>query len=408
MSIQLPTRQLSILIGKIPIRIIFIVPFVAQILIAVGVTGWLSFDNGQSAVNDLAAQLRNEITARIGQQLDTFLTAPRVASQMNADAIRLGQLDLDDLRSWQPYLYHQSQLFNAFELIYFGSEKGEYVGLQRKADNPLEFEIMTDLHPGVVQEYVLDDQGRPADEPKGDYNYDPRVRPWYIAAVQAGQPTWSDIYQYCPTPVLGVTFGHPYYDETGTLQGVLAIDFTLKNLSDYLGSLKIGQTGKTFIIDHSGLLVASSSDVPFTDDTLRTSCGEDNAEGLKLSVLDSKDTLIQPTAQFLHERFGSFSLIDQSYQLDFELEGARQLVQVTPYSDESGIDWLIAVVIPEADFMEQINANIRVTLLLMLLALVGAIGIGILTARWITQPILSLNSSAKALAKGQLAAKSPG
>ncbi len=59
------------------------------------------------------------------------------------------------------------------------------------------------------------------------------------------------------------------------------------------------------------------------------------------------------------------------------------------------------VVIPEADFMEQINANTRTTILLCLAALGVAIAIGILTSRWVIRPIGRLNTAAKKLAQGE-------
>jgi PAS domain S-box-containing protein len=65
------------------------------------------------------------------------------------------------------------------------------------------------------------------------------------------------------------------------------------------------------------------------------------------------------------------------------------------------LDWLIVTVVPEADFMTQINATTHITILLCIAALIGSTGIGILTARWITQPILRLNTAAKDIAKGQ-------
>ncbi|HEY9658080.1 MAG TPA: HAMP domain-containing sensor histidine kinase, partial [Allocoleopsis sp.] len=81
-------------------------------------------------------------------------------------------------------------------------------------------------------------------------------------------------------------------------------------------------------------------------------------------------------------------------------DGKRQFLQVTPFKDPRGIDWLVVVVIPEADFMEQINANTRWTVVLCLLALLSAIVMGILTAQWITRPIMKLSRAAEALAEG--------
>ncbi len=70
--------------------------------------------------------------------------------------------------------------------------------------------------------------------------------------------------------------------------------------------------------------------------------------------------------------------------------------------DSRGLDWLIVLVIPESDFMEQIKANTRTTILLCLGALVLATVLGIFTSQWIAKPILRLRDASLAIANGQL------
>jgi hypothetical protein len=58
-------------------------------------------------------------------------------------------------------------------------------------------------------------------------NFDPRTRPWYTAAVAAGQSTWSQIYPNTAgiTSYLGASM--PFYDKQGKLQGVLLTNINL-------------------------------------------------------------------------------------------------------------------------------------------------------------------------------------
>ncbi|MGL4880747.1 MAG: sensor histidine kinase, partial [Waterburya sp.] len=83
--------------------------------------------------------------------------------------------------------------------------------------------------------------------------------------------------------------------------------------------------------------------------------------------------------------------INRLKQLEFKLEANNQLVQIVPYQDKLGLDWLIVVVLPEADFMGEIEANNRNTIWLCLLALVIATILGIYTSRRIAQPIANLS-----------------
>ena len=57
------------LTAKLPLQLMFIIPFVSLIVCAVGLVGFLSFHNGKRAVNHVAMQLRGEITSRIEPHL---------------------------------------------------------------------------------------------------------------------------------------------------------------------------------------------------------------------------------------------------------------------------------------------------------------------------------------------------
>ena len=78
--------------------------------------------------------------------------------------------------------------------------------------------------------------------------------------------------------------------------------------------------------------------------------------------------------------------------LSFQWSGENQFLSILPWQDDYGLDWRVVTVVPESDFMAQINANTRHTVLLSLMALCIAIILGIMTAQWIAQPILSSQS----------------
>jgi hypothetical protein len=69
--------RLTNLLNKVSLPTILTIPFVLQVILAVGIVGYLSFRNGQAAVNSLASQLQNELTARILQQLKSALLGSR-------------------------------------------------------------------------------------------------------------------------------------------------------------------------------------------------------------------------------------------------------------------------------------------------------------------------------------------
>ncbi|MGD1907763.1 MAG: ATP-binding protein [Leptolyngbyaceae cyanobacterium] len=381
---------------NVPLRLVLIIPFVLQIFTAVGLTGFLSLRNGQRAVNDVATQLRQETTARIQDRLESYLQTPVLINRLNADAFRLRVLEIGDLTTIERHFWQQLQRFDAVSYIYIGSEQGGLIAPGRHSDGTQTMEVTPGLAAGDYNIYAVDDQGNRQALLSTTPDYDARIRPWYTAAVAAEKPVWGEIYTYFAEEVLGIPFVQPLYDGTGNLQGVLAVDLVLTQIGQFLQGLKMGKSGQTFIIERSGLIVASSS----VEASFRTGEGDESIQ--RVMAADSDEPLIRSTVQYLTERYGDLNQITDPIQGKFDLAGDRQFLQVTPFQDGLGIDWLIVVVVPEADFMAQINANTRTTIGLCLGALALATLLGIFTSRWITKPILRLSTASQAIADGDL------
>ncbi|MEG5017928.1 MULTISPECIES: ATP-binding protein [unclassified Microcoleus] len=379
---------------KVSLRLILVFPFVLQIFAAVGLTGWLSLRNGQKAVNEVASQLRSEITARIQQQLNTYLdTAPRV-NQLNANALRLGYLNPDELESMERYLWEQIQAFPSLPQMGFATKTGEFIAIERQENGKIFFKRVHKDSRTEFHIYESDSNGNQTKLLNISPSNNILNRSWYKDSVRFGRPTWSEIFPLTGQKTLSLPAGHPVYDESGELRGVFVANLLISFLSDFLQSLKMGRSGQTFIMERSGLLVGSS--------TLKEAFITNNGKLDRLNALDSTDDLIRLTTAHLKEHFGDLTKINSSQQLDFTIAGQREFLQVMPFQDSRGLDWLIVVVVPESDFMDQINANTQTTILLCLGALALATVLGILTARWITSPILRLSEASRAIASGDL------
>ena len=101
--------------GKVPLRSVLIVPFVLQIILVVGLTGYLSYLNGQDAVRDLVGQLEQQVGDQVVQKLTDYLKVPQLVTQINADAVRLGFLELTDIPNLERYFQSQFWQFNDLE-----------------------------------------------------------------------------------------------------------------------------------------------------------------------------------------------------------------------------------------------------------------------------------------------------
>jgi PAS domain S-box-containing protein len=394
MSIRSINRTIAEVAGKVPLRIVLIVPFVLLIVGAVGLVGYLSFRNGQQAVNVVTSQLRSEVSDRVKLYLDTYLATPHLINRINVDAVRSSQLDLQDLPKLERYLFWQLQQFNSVTTIIFGSNRGNFIASDRLTGK--ELIMVSDLSDtSKISMYALDSLGNRGKLQATFRQPDARKSLWYQAAVGAVKPTWAQIFQLGNKADLTINANRPIYDQANNeLLGVFSVNLNLTEISEFLHSLPISKSGKIFIIERNGFLVADS-----VEEKLYIS--NSKKEFKRLKVTESRNALISATGRYLLEQFGDFTKVNSNQQLEFIKDGERQFVQVVPFRDEFGLDWLLAVVVPESDFMEQINANAYTTIGLCAVTLVVATGIGILTARWIAKPILGLNTAAKEIAQGQ-------
>ncbi len=383
---------------RIPLRTVLIVPFVIQIFAAVGLVGYLSFRNGQRAVAELVNQLTEETSTRIEQRVINYLNKSQNTLWLNHGGVKSGNLDLNDFEKLRRYFWQVVHQGDYEGYLSYGNEEGEFVGVEYRGDGTVQLKIRTkDIAP-QRETYVLDNQGERKELLKVS-EYDPRTRPWYNAAKDAGEATWSEIYPFFSSKntILGISPVYPIYDAQNKLLGVLCINVRLTRITDFINHLSISPNGQSFIMERSGALVAGS-EIP---QPFKIIGDVKDKEIERIPAALSDNPVVKATAQHMLERFGELQSIEGSEPLKFQANGEWYYAQVRPINDGRGIDWLTVVVVPEQDFMGEINKNARTTIILCLAALAIATIIGIMTSRWVINPILRLNTSAKAIARGE-------
>ena len=381
-----------------------VVPLVLQVAGAVGLTGWLSFRNGERAVNDLADRLSEEIAAKVEQHVQGYLGTSELFLRIDAASVKTGNLNLDDFPSLERYFWHQVQITPAVSTLYYGSEQGNFLQVERSEDR-MTVSVRTPETAPNWRIYALDAQGR-RDRFLSTRPYDPRKRPWYQAAAKRQGLAWSPIYVFTDPPVLGITPALPIYERdrpgkpksANKLTGVLAVDLPLEQLSTFLRKLRIARTGEMFILERStGALVATSAEEPLFVPV------PNQKKPRRLQPWESQDRRIRGAGQFLKERFGTIQAVRTNYQGTVRPKGGdRIFIRVLPLENSYGLDWLTVTVVPELDFTAQIQENTRTTLWLCLAALGLATVMAMVTTRWIVDPVTRLSRIAQAIAEGDL------
>jgi PAS domain S-box-containing protein len=393
----------------IPLSSVLVVPFVAIILSTVGLVGYLSYQSGQQALENLASQLLRQTSGRISDRLNTYLQISQQVITTNDLAVKQGTLNINDQEKLRQQLWQQIQLNPSLPSNIFLSEDGNGIGylrisskeIQKLAETatgkniPLDSIFFHKIVPNQRRYYSIDSQGKPL-QLVLQFDDDFRTVSWYKQAKDIGKQAWTPISLARVLPLLQTVAVAPVYDVSGKLYGFFSTNYFLSDISLFLMQLKFTPTGQVFIIERSGDMVATS--LATESSGLR---GFDKKFSRILSS-ESQDSLTQEVSRQLRKKFGDFNNLKESRQLSLTIAGYRQFVQINPYQDKYGLDWLVVISIPESDFMWEIQQNVYRTILLCGLSLVVSIGIGIWTSQRISRSLSHLTQATKSFSENRL------
>lgn len=377
------------------------IPFATLIIVVVSVTGGLAFYNGRRAVGDLMDRHKQEVVVHVEQELTHRLNIAHRINQNNIAAVSLGILDFDNPDILERYFWHQLQQNPEVNYIYAGNEAGGIVGVGRNAEEEPRSYRTAGFTQGEYSLYRTDEDGSRRERIDIYPDFDARLRPWYSSAAQPGDEHWSDIYLYAGEPLLGIAASSPIVDPAGQRRGVMATDFVLTKIGEFLEGIPISTGSTLFIMERSGELVATSkNDMPFA----QIAPGEQQQ---RLAARDSSDPVTRATYSFLSDRFRHLDDIDRPEDLEMIFDGQRHFVHIAPFDDGRGLDWLITIVMPERDFMSQIHRNTRCAIALCIGAVAVAIGLSMAIARRMSHPLRQLSEASRGLARGDFSRRLP-
>ncbi|WP_282362430.1 methyl-accepting chemotaxis protein [Pseudomonas sp. PS01300] len=200
-------------------------------------------------------------------------------------------------------------------------------------------------------------------------NYDPRQRPWYKAAMASpGKTVRTPAYYYDKDDVALVGTARAMLDGAGKPRGVFVVSVSLKNLTELVKSIKLGQSGYVMLIEDGVVLVdprdAGHSFKPLKD-------------------------LGEPYARLAATEQGA---------ADVEIDGIRYMANVWT---SPGLGWRFVGLIEQREVM---GAATRMTYLAGIIVVVLAIFfalIGAAFARVIVKPIGQVSTGLQSIAEGE-------
>jgi len=365
-----------------------VVPIVLsiQITVAVGITGWISFNSGERAVQKLTRQLSDDLTVRVEQQISTYFQESISVNKAMTTALSNGSVNPSDINQVQKDIFNKSREFATNNILFYGNESGSMVGIEPHKDANFLLRIRDDSTGSNRPTYELSSKGERGKLIVNEV-YDHRSRPWYTAAKEAGRPIWSEIFVSTTDGELTTTKSTPIYNPDGSFQGVAGINISLKQIKQFMQAIRPSDKWNVFLVEANGKLVATTSD---------ESVFQKNGNLIKrFEVSQSKDSRLQKAGLLIQEKFGGFQNLQTSQLIEFESNGEKYLLSTHKLSKDLQLDWSLGIVVPKSIYMQEIDANNQATFVIILIMLGVNILIGLAIATWLLNPIKNLMNAAK-------------
>ena len=367
------------------------------IVITAGVIGYYSFNSGQKAAIKMFSNIQNNIQINIKRDLNNFLNLSHDINKMNAEFIISDMVIHHDLKNIKTHFFRIIKSFERIKSVGFGSKQKNFIGAGRRSETVFASSIADKTQDNHYYVHLADEKGNYTKLEKVVKNYNPCERGWYKSAIKTKGPTWSPVYVWVAQSNIGVSAVLPVYDSIGNELGVVLSAIPLGFISDYLNNLERIYSEQVFIIDRSGMLIATSSSEPL----IQPGKSESGAGLDRVQAKESENYLIQASAHHLITQFSKFDKISDNYQTDIIIEKQQYFLKVTPFSDGKGLDWLVVIVTPKENIIGPIKSSVQTTIMLSALILLCALFIGFGITHFILRPIIQLNNDIKKVIPGE-------
>jgi len=320
-----------------------------MIAIILAIAVYLSNANRRDVLalsDDLLTALDNRIAKEVSAYLDPSSRILRIGRDMIQDGALGNRQDLA--------INYATIVLNVvpqIENLLFADPDGNYMLVRHGANGGIDEKLIhTTGGPRRVTWIYRDSSGKVTgqeDDPTDDFNA--LTRPWYTGAATTDDLFWTGAYIFFTDKKPGVTASLRYRGADGRAS-VFGADIALDVLSSFLASLEIGRSGKAFIIDSSGHLVASPSGSVMVNQN-----GGD-------PVAQKLDEIGDPIVTRAFDQYR----VEGAGRHVVEVDGQRYITAITPLTS-AGHDWAVLMVVPENDFVGFVARHDRSALVLSLL-----------------------------------------
>ena len=216
----------------------------------------------QRGADNAAQALMRSASSHIVSRASSFLSQAERLADISARMIDERTLVASDQPRLMRYLWQQLMAQPHLGGMYVGYEDGGFVYVMRVQTmagdhfmfKTIEVQRRTRLV-SVTWRNAFYEEIVPSEEAID--GYDPRLRPWYAAAMRGLNDGWTEPYIFWSTQRPGITVARLAHCEQGGMSCVVGVDITLNELSNFFGDIEAEIGGRAFLVTGTGGVVAA-------------------------------------------------------------------------------------------------------------------------------------------------------
>jgi adenylate cyclase len=217
-------------------------------------------------------------------------------------------------------------------------------------------------------------------------NYDATAQTWYHRAMEEDAPGWNRVSEFPGSNRQAISTSTPL-TVNNEFVAVINVVIDLARLSQFLASLEVGKSGTVIVLDRKGNVMASPDPGAIGR--------QQNGEMPNLRSLSRHNNLLRVVGEYISHGKVDLATLTDARPVEFTSseDGRRYFLTFAPLGFD---DWVVATVIPAADFLATIERNAKLLLAALALLTLAIAALAILSAnRLIGEPLLRIVAQLK-------------
>lgn len=216
--------------------------------------------------------------------------------------------------------------------------------------------------------------------------------PWADKAYADGKKL-TPLHKTFVNQAPGFTYCSPENAAKGILAGGVCIDIELGDLALYIGSIKVGETGRAFLADRNLKIIAAPQatreSTPYVKPNtakleLKSITEFENGEiHAAYEAMTKKLKKLEKNKKWLKTR--------KPFNFVFKAGGMRYVGLFSAFPPYTGLDWQTGIIIPEDEFFSSVRRNTRIVMIASGVLILLAMGLGYVFSRRLAKPLSELS-----------------